>query len=885
MPELDKIYDPKAVEDKWYRFWEEHDLFRTEPNPDKKPYVIMMPPPNVTGILHMGHALQDAVQDALIRYHRMSGYEALWMPGTDHAGIATQNVVERQLAQEGIHREVMGREAFLKEVWKWKAKHGGIISEQKRRLGDSADWYRERFTMDEGMSRSVAEAFIQLYNDGLIYRGNYIVNWCPRCGTAISDEEVDHRETESNLWYIRYPLKDSHEFLTVATTRPETMLGDTAVAVNPNDERYLHLHGKMAILPIIGRELPIICDEFVDPAFGTGAVKVTPAHDPNDFEMGRRHNLPSVKILDEKGLMTLEAGPDFEGKDRFECREALVEDLQDLKLIEKITPHQHSVGHCTRCKTVIEPFLSRQWFVAMKPLAEPAIAAVRSGKIRFVPPRWEKVYYSWLENVRDWCISRQLWWGHRIPVFTCLDCNHEWAAAEPPQVCPKCNSKNLQQDPDVLDTWFSSWLWPFSTLNWPERDKAYDYFYPTDVLVSGYDIIFFWIARMIMAGLKFTGKEPFHTVYITGMVKDELGRWMSKSLGNGIDPLEMIEQYGADAVRYSLVVLTTEGQDIKLAPTRFEMGRNFANKLWNAARFLLMQERPERFTVNQPPTLELEDRWILSRLHGMLATVEDRVEAYRLNEALLAIYDFTWHDFCDWYVELIKPRLYKSDDPAVKEGTLALALRIYETALRALHPFMPFITEELWQQIATIEGLGLDLQNPRSIMLQSYPKAQTAWIDSAIEQKMTLIQEVIQSVRNIRAEMGVPPRAQAQLLIVGPESNLKILSDNFGMLSTLVCINQIGKTQSKPKHSACAVVGPLEIYVPLEGLIDLNVERGRLDKEIARCEGNLSGIAKKLENAEFVSRAPTEVVEREKKKKIEMEETLRKLKSNRESME
>jgi valyl-tRNA synthetase len=885
MPELAKTYDPTQVEDKWYRFWEEKDLFRTTAGSAKKPYVIMMPPPNITGILHMGHALQDAVQDALIRYHRMKGLEALWLPGTDHAGIATQNVVERELAAKGIRREELGREAFLAEVWKWKEKHGGIISRQKRRLGDSADWHRERFTMDEMLSRAVAEAFVRLYQDGLIYRGDYIVNWCPRCGTAISDEEVDHRETQGHLWYIRYALKGTREFLTVATTRPETMLGDTAVAVHPDDPRYQHLQGGIAILPVVNREIPVVFDRFVDPEFGTGLVKVTPAHDPNDFEIGKRHQLPFVKVIDESGKMTAEAGPDFQGMDRFACREALVERLTQLGLLEKTEDHRHAVGHCMRCKTVIEPFLSRQWFVKMKPLAQPAVEAVTSGRIRFVPPRWEKVYLSWLEEIRDWCISRQLWWGHRIPVYTCAACGATLASAQTPEQCPSCGNRRMTQDPDVLDTWFSSWLWPFSTLGWPEDTPALRYFYPTDVLVSGYDIIFFWIARMIMAGLKFTGQEPFHTVYITGMVKDEQGRWMSKSLGNGIDPIEMIDRYGADAVRYSLVVLTTEGQDIKLAPSRFEMGRNFANKLWNAARFLLMQERPDTFAVRQPADLKLEDRWILSRLQNMLTTIADRVERYRLNEALLAIYDFVWHDYCDWYLELIKPRLYDEVESEIRAGTLALALRIFESALRALHPFMPFVTEELWQQIAAIPGLQLGIVEPVSVMVQNYPLPDPKWVDEEAEERMTLIQSVIQTVRNIRAEMRVPPKMEAQLLVNGDAGKIRILQEQFLMLSVLARVKEIRSVAEKPPHSASDVVEGLEIYVPLEGLIDFQVEKARLDREINRLEGLLAGIRRKLAGADFIQNAPGEVVERERQKQRDMEMTLQKMLASRRSLE
>jgi valyl-tRNA synthetase len=901
MPDLAKTYDPTLVEDKWYKFWEENDLFRTEVNSGREPFVIMMPPPNVTGILHMGHALQDSIQDALIRYYRMRGRQALWMPGTDHAGIATQNVVERDLLDRGIKREDLGREKFLAEVWKWKDKHGGIISKQKRRLGDSADWHRERFTLDEGMSEAVATAFVKLYydKDKLVYRGYYIVNWCPRCSTAISDEEVDHRETQGHLWYIRYPLlaksavggKDSDEYLTVATTRPETMLGDTAIAAHPDDERFLHLQGRIAILPVLNREIPIIFDDFVDPKFGTGLVKVTPAHDPNDFDIGKRHHLPQIIVIDEKGAMTHEAGPDFEGMDRFECREALVERLQELGLLEKIEPHTHAVGHCDRCKTVIEPYLSRQWFVKMKPLAEKAIKAVTEDHtIKFVPPRWEKVYLSWLEEIRDWCISRQLWWGHRIPVYTCEDCQHEWAAAKAPQDCEECHSKNFSQDPDVLDTWFSSWLWPFSTLGWPRESEAFRYFYPTQVLVSGYDIIFFWIARMIMAGLKFTERVPFRTVYITGMVKDELGRWMSKSLGNGIDPIEMIDQYGADAVRYSLVVLTTEGQDIKLAPSRFEMGRNFANKLWNAARFLLMQERPDRFSINEPAKLTLEDRWILSRLQRMLETVEDRVARFRLNEALLAIYEFTWHDYCDIYLEtILKPRLYRSSDPIYREGMLAFALKIFETTLRALHPFMPFVTEELWQQIASIEGLDLNMKQPCSIMKQSYPIANSDLINPTIEATMEYAQELNTSARNFRAEKQVPKKGKIEIHSESLDE-CKKLEEYRDIIATSTGSTGVIFIETRPQDSVSAVIpGHGEFFFRYGGSHKTEEERvrerTRLDKEIARHEGLLQAVHHKLVNQEFLNNAPAAIIQRERQKKADIEATLEKLRRNRQSLD
>ncbi|NQS98380.1 MAG: valine--tRNA ligase [candidate division Zixibacteria bacterium] len=873
--ELAKVYDPKNVEAKWYRIWEEGGYFRTEVNPDKARYCIMMPPPNVTGVLHMGHGLQDTIQDALIRYYRMMGMESLWLPGTDHAGISTQNVVEKKLLKQGIKKENLGREKFLEEVWKHKEEHGDVISMQKRLLGDSADWSRERFTMDAQLSKAVRAAFVHLYKKGLIYRGDYIVNWCPRCRSAISDDEVNHQEHQGHLWWINYYLKGlPNQFIQVATTRPETMLGDTAVAVNPKDPRYKGLIGKTAILPVIKREIPIIGDSMVDLEFGTGAVKVTPAHDPNDYEISLRHGLPVVVVLDEEGRMTAEAGDEYVGMDRFECREALIEELNARKLLVKVTNHIHSVGHCYRCRTVIEPYLSRQWFVKMQPLAEPAIKAVRDGRIKFVPGRWAKVYFGWLENVRDWCISRQLWWGHRIPVWYCEDCGELTVEMEDPTECPKCGGE-LEQDPDVLDTWFSSWLWPFSTLGWPEDTAEMKYFYPTDVLVSGYDIIFFWIARMIIAGLEFTGDIPYRTVYITGMIRDEFGRWMSKSLGNGIDPIDMIEQYGADAVRYSLVALNTEGQDIKLAPSRFEMGRNFANKLWNAGRFLLMQGDLKGGAAAE---MELADKWIVSRFQRISENAHLQIKKYRLNDALGAIYEFTWHEYCDWYVELIKARLYGKDEGG-RERALQTARMIFGGILKLLHPFMPFITEELNRALLR-EAVDGEL-----LIKSVYPVSEAEYLNGKAESEMSFIQQVIYQIRNLRAEMSVPLMKMAEVVLFGDAVKIALLERHLGYLTTLCKVDRILQGKEKPRPAVSAVLPGLEIFLPLGDLIDIDAERERLEKERSRVEGRLNGLRKKLSNQNFLQKAAPEVVEKEKNKLESAEQELAKIEANIELLE
>jgi len=881
---LPKVYNPKNVEDKWYQFWMEKNYFGATPHSKRKPYTIVIPPPNITDVLHMGHAYNNTIQDILIRYHRMRGFETLWLPGTDHAGIATQNVVERELLKkEGLTRHDLGREKFVERIWRWRDKYGNIIINQLKKLGSSCDWSRTRFTMDEGLSRAVTEVFVRLYEKGLIYRGKYIINWCPRCQTAISDEEVVHRDEEGTLWFIRYPLKGSGRFITVATTRPETMLGDTAVAVHPNDNRFQKVVGQTAILPIIGREIPIIADEYVDPQFGTGAVKVTPAHDPNDFEIAQRHNLPAVVVMDVDGKMSSNAGK-YAGMDRFKCRKVLVEDLKAQKLLEKIKPYQLAIGHCQRCDTVVEPYLSEQWFVKIKPLAKPALKVVQEGRIKFIPEKWTKVYENWMVNIRDWCISRQLWWGHRIPVYYCDECGKMMVKASAPQKCDHCGSTRIHQDEDVLDTWFSSWLWPFSTMGWPEQTEDLAFFYPTDVLVTAPDIIFFWVARMIMAGLEFTGNIPFRYVYIHGIIRDEIGRKMSKSLGNGIDPLEMIEKYSADAVRFSLIMLTSEGQDINLAESKFEMGRNFSNKIWNAFRFLALNLDPDLIETDFDPTIEIKqnshielvDCWIWSRFNHTIEQTTQALENFKFNEALDGFYSFFWHDYCDWYLELIKPRLYQTDNIETKKLVLNLALRILKDSMRLLHPVMPFITEEIWQHLRKES-------DAQSVMIAPWPVADLQAIDETAETEMQLLQELISSVRNIRGEMNVPPARKANLFIQCTDNKTMQLLQNYQIyIQHLAAVDQIklAKSLTKPPFSASAVVRGVELYVPLEGLIDIDKEKVRLQKEIARLEEQVKALNIKLTNPNFLEKAPPEVVEKERGKKENFVTNLEKLKKN-----
>jgi valyl-tRNA synthetase len=852
----------------------EKKLFQAPADSSRTAYTIVIPPPNVTGILTMGHVLNNTIQDVLIRWKRMQGCNALWLPGTDHAGIATQNVVEKGLARDGLKREDLGREKFLERVWEWKRNYGGKIIQQLQQLGCSCDWDRERFTMDDGLSEAVRETFVRLYEKGLIYRGHYIINWCPRCRTALSDEEVQHQDLGGHLWYIKYPIENSKEFITVATTRPETMLGDTAVAVNPKDERYLELQKQKIILPIINRQLPVIADDFVDPEFGTGIVKVTPAHDPNDFDMGQRHQLEFINIMNPDGTMNENAG-DYQGMDRFECRERLLADLEERDLLVKVKSHQHALGHCYRCHTAIEPYLSDQWFVKMKPLAEPAQKAVAEGQLKFYPRRWTKVYLNWIENIRDWCISRQIWWGHRIPIWHCEQCEEIIAAKEEPESCTKCRSSKLRQEDDVLDTWFSSWLWPFSTLGWPQDSPDLKAFFPTDVLVTGPDIIFFWVARMVMASMEFMGQTPFPHVYINGMVKDEQGRWMSKSLGNSPDPTAIIDEFGADALRLSMILITAEGQDAYFSKEKLVIGRNFANKIWNASRFVLMNLKdfdPGSIDV-QELRPSLIDRWILSSFQRTAAKVTRSLDKYRLNEAGHLIYDFFWHQYCDWYLEWVKPRLYDSGDELDRRTALWVTTTVLEGALRLLHPFMPFITEEIWQHLP---------HQGESIMVAPWPEADRKREDRTAESVVKRLQDIIVAVRNIRAEMGVPPGRKATVLLKAEDQKIRQQIQENRPLLELASIDKlvVGQDLERPDASATAVIQGIEVFVPLEGLIDLQAERQRLEKEAQHIGGVLRGIEQKLSNEQFVRKAPKEVVKRERVKKEELQQKLAKLEEN-----
>ena len=905
-------YDPSRIEDQWYRYWEEQGFFRARADDQKQAHTIMMPPPNVTGRLHMGHALQDTIQDALTRLRRMQGQEALWMPGMDHAGIATQNVVERTLKKEGLSRKEMGREAFVEKVWDWVEEYGGIILQQKRRLGDSCDWSRERFTFDERYVRAVQDVFVQLYNEGLIYRGHYLVNWDPENQTALSDEEVDNVERDGHLWYVRYPLAEpiggeggaAMQYVTIATTRPETMLGDTAIAVHPEDERYTHLVGRKVILPLLRRKIPIIADDYVKSEFGAGALKITPAHDKNDFEIGKRHDLDVVSVMNLDGTIG-EAGGPYAGMDRFEARKRIVADLEGEGLLEKVEDYKNNVPISSRSKAVIEPLISRQWFVKMKPLAEPALEAVRSGEITFYPDRWKNEYFRWLENIRDWTISRQLWWGHRIPVWYYTDENGEIdesrdfvVSVDQPEPGP--DGRPLVQDPDVLDTWFSSWLWPFATLGWPNDQGDpdvrgdLDYFYPTTALVSGYDILFFWIARMIMAGLYFTGQIPYRDIFITGMIKDKQGRWMSKTLGNGIDPLEMIDEYGADAVRFSLTVLCAQGQDIKLDPSKFEMGRNFANKIWNAfnvfGQFMETADdgRPAEVSDGRPAKdyrrqrafddLELVEQWMLTRLNQTIREVEDDIERYRLNEALTKIYTLFWGDYCDWYLELIKP----ARGERMSEETIALAIELYEKMVQLLHPFMPFITEALWWRL-----------RPRAkgeaCIVSRWPKANDNEMDVQAAGTFGLMQELISGIRSVKSDYGVAPSKEVAATVNLPQTSnglagqMEAHAAYFEKLARVTKLT-VGSGQAKPKASASVVVGKSEVYVPLAGMIDLDVERERLGKEIERKEKFVEGLEKKLRNEQFVTKAPPDVVERERQKRSDASAELNALRANLEEL-
>ncbi len=872
MKELPKVYDPGTVEKRIYEMWQSHGCFKGVIDPDKKPFSIVMPPPNVTGQLHMGHALDSTLQDILTRYKRMQGYAALWLPGTDHAGIATQIKVEEELrVKEGLTRYDLGREKFLDRVWEWKNKYGDRIVEQQKVLGASCDWDRSAFTMDETRAKSVRETFCQLYEKGLIYKGSRIINWCPKCRTALSDAEVEYKDMPGSFWHIRYPIEDSDEEFIIATTRPETMLGDSGVAVHPDDERYKHLVGKNAILPLVGRKLPIVADEYVELGFGTGAVKMTPCHDPNDYEVGLRHNLEQILCIDEDAKII--NGGKYNGMDRYEARKAIVADLEEQGYLVKVEPYNHNVGCCYRCGTVVEPLTSPQWFVKMKPLAEAAIEVVKDGRIKFVPERFTKTYMNWMENVHDWCISRQLWWGHRIPAWYCDDCGKITVSRTDPCECEHCHSKNIHQEEDVLDTWFSSALWPFSTMGWPDKTPELDYWYPTSVMVTGYDIIFFWVARMIFSGMEQMKKEPFHTVFIHGLVRDSQGRKMSKSLGNGIDPLEMAEKYGADALRFNLITGNSPGNDMRFYVEKCEAMRNFCNKIWNASRFVMMNLTVE--DNHLPETLETEDKWILSKLNRVVKEVCDNMDSFELGVAAGKIYDFIWDDYCDWYIELTKPRL-NGDDEAAKESAQRVLLYVLVEILKLLHPFMPFITEEIWQALPH-EGDAL--------MMQSYPEYSEALNFPEDEANFGMVMDAIKAVRARRSEMNVPPSRKSHLIIVTDKA--KAFTDGEKFICKLAYASGVEVRAELPESTdgmVSVITDNARMFMPMAELVDLEKERARMEKELANAKKQLDGQNAKLANENFVSRAPEKVVnaEREKKAKLEalienLEESLKNL--------
>ncbi len=870
-----KNYNPAEFEDKLYNEWVEKGYFHAEVDKNKKPFTIVIPPPNVTGQLHMGHALDETLQDILIRYKRMQGYSALWVPGTDHAGIATQIKVEAELREkEGLTRYDLGREKFLERVWDWKNQYGSRIINQLKKIGSSCDWDRERFTMDEGCSKAVKEVFVNLYNKGLIYQGSRIINWCPHCITALSDAEVEHAEQAGHFWHIKYPIKDSDDFVIIATTRPETLFGDTAVAVNPEDERYKDLIGKMLVLPLVGREIPVIADEYVDKEFGTGCVKITPAHDPNDFEVGQRHNLEQIKVMNDDATMNSYAGK-YEGMDRYECRKAMIKDLEEQGLLVKVEDHSHNVGQCYRCGTTVEPIVSKQWFVKMKPLAQPAIDAVKNKETEFVPEHFEKVYFHWLENIRDWCISRQLWWGHRIPAFYCDDCGEMVVTKEDKAICPKCG-KEMRQDPDTLDTWFSSALWPFSTLGWPDKTEELDYFYPTSVLVTGYDIIPFWVMRMMFSALEHTGEVPFKHVFIHGLVRDSQGRKMSKSLGNGIDPLEIVEKYGADALRFTLATGNAPGNDMRFYIERVEASRNFANKIWNASRFTLMNLDITENKLPDLADLQLEDKWILSRYNEVVKVVTENLDKFELGVALSNLYDFIWENFCDWYIELVKPRLFDKENPTAKTAQYVLTYVLSNT-MKLLHPFMPFITEEIWQHLPH-EG--------ESIMISRWPEYNEKLNFPQDEESMELIMQAISAIRNRRAEMNVPPSKKAKVIIV--TSKTDVFEQGTAFFEKLASASEavVQTDKSGISDNAVNVVVPsAEIYLPLDELVDKSKELERLNAEKKKLEGEIKRVEGKLNNPGFVNKAPAKVVDEERAKGEKYKEMLEKVLESIKSME
>ncbi len=876
---LDKGYSPKEIEEKWYAYWIENGFFKAEDKSDKAAFSIVIPPPNVTGVLHMGHALNNVIQDIMCRYRRLLGQNVLWMPGTDHAGIATQNVVERKLAAQGKTRDEVGRDAFIEEVWQWRKKSGGAIINQLKRLGASCDWDRERFTMDEGLSEAVRKVFVRLYKEGLIYEDQYIINWCPRCRTALADLEVEYDEKDAYLYYIRYPFKGQKKGLTVATTRPETMFGDTAVAINPTDERFKDLTETEVVLPLVNRTIPIIKDEYVDIEFGTGALKVTPAHDPNDFHLGEKHGLQKLKVIDDGGIMMAAAGP-FEGMDRFECRKKAVDALAELGVLEKKEALKHSVGNCYRCHTDVEPSISKQWFVKVGPLAEKASEAVRSGRTRIIPENWNKTYFEWMDNIRDWCISRQIWWGHRIPVWKCPECKAVIVEETDPSQCSTCGSKEIIQETDVLDTWFSSALWPFSTMGWPDNTDLLKTFYPTNVLVTGFDILFFWVARMMMMGLHFMEDEvPFEDVYIHALVRDEHGKKMSKSKGNVIDPLKVIDEYGADAFRFTLAAFAAQGRDVKMSESRVEGYRHFVNKLWNAARFALMHITGHDMRIDQLDrgALSLPERWILSRSAATAKAVKQGIETYKFNEAASAAYQFVWHEFCDWFLETAKPALYEKEGNERRDTTRAVLAGVLEDILIMLHPFIPFVTEEIYNILPTTQG---------SVMRASYPysdqRYHTDW-DEKAEQQMAFIFELISGIRNIRSEMNIQPSMKIKVVAFTEDANEKqLIAENRSVIANLATLDALSfcDADDLPTSAATSVTGTTTCFVSLEGVIDFEKEIKRLEKELDKNTKELVGIQKRLNNDSFLEKAPEAIIEKVRTQHAEFQEKQDKITAN-----
>ena len=877
--EFAKVYNPSLVEEKWYPIWEDSGAFSPKDDDGSETFTVMIPPPNVTGILHIGHILNNTVQDVLVRRARMQGKRTLWLPGTDHASIATEAKVTKMLKDQGVDKREIGRDEFLKHAWQWKDKYGGTILKQLKKMGASCDWSRTTFTMDDDYSHAVLTVFIQLYNEGLIYRGERIINWDPVGLTALSDEEVIHKESNGSLWHFKYPVKDSDEFIIVATTRPETMLGDTGVAVNPKDERYAHLVGKKVLLPIVDREIPIFADDYVDMEFGTGCVKVTPAHDPNDFMMGERNNLDVINIMHPNASLNENTPEDYHGLDRYEARKKVVAAFKSLGLLEKIEDYVNKVGHSERTDAVVEPYMSKQWFVKMEELAKPAMKAVNDGQVKFHPERWTKTYNHWLENIKDWCISRQLWWGQRIPIFYCDDCNHEWAMLETSS-CSKCESTNIRQDEDVLDTWFSSWLYPFATLGWPKNEKDVNQFYPTQDLVTGPDIIFFWVARMIMAGLHFKDEIPFSNVYFTGLVRDEQGRKMSKSLGNSPDPLDLMATHGADALRVGLLMIAPQGLDLLFSEGLIEQGRNFMNKLWNSARFVQMNvgdENPVDLSEIDASRLDATDKWILSKLNRTIQDVDNAYANYRMNDAVKLVYDFVYNNFCDWYIEFAKARFYGKDE-LDRQTAQVVSVHVLKSILKLLHPYTPYITEELWSQFKS--------DDESMLITSSWPTVDELLINDAVEGEVQLLTQVISRIRNVRASLNISPGKRANLVARGDEALTKVLQTHHVYLDRLVKIDdlQCGSNVEKPSQSATAVVQGMELFIPLADLIDIDDEIERLEKQISDMKGRLAAVNGKLSNANFVDRAPEDVVANEKRKQAEYQISLEKLQDNLNSL-